>query len=962
MSSAEVYQLLLEIKADVAKAVQGLQQVEGAVDKGTKSMGGFQQAASMAAGVLLRDMVNGLNSAFSESLKLGGQVETLANSFEALSAASGGQMSSLEELRAATKGTVADIDLLRSANQAMLLGLPTEGFAELAGSAITLGHAMGIDAQYAVDSLTKGIGRQSKMILDNLGVVFDATEAYDWYAAKIGVNTNALDENAKKQAWMEYAIMQVTNKAKAMGDVTSETTIAQERWDATLKNLATSFGGLLAPLAQFAPIIEATLPAFSMLAVQVLPGIISGLGSAISQYGLVAVAQQALGSAVFSLSGLWTAAHGAMIAASNALKTSFLTNPVTLAIMAIITAVILLWQAWEHNWFGIRDILAGVVDWIMEKFGWLIDGLTAVWDAVNSLWNGISGFFGGIWDAINGAMEGSAEAMENGVGRMIGSVEGMIDTVPIVGDAMGGIRDLVLEMTGQTETYYKLWAEDQIRIIDETMAAEIAALDAGLATQLETLRTAYEEQTAARTEAFQNEYDAWVQHYLDQLPGKTLEGFEKVLAEYTKHFDSLLAEVQAGMQEQLDEVVRQRDAELKETTDKYAQMISETETFFDEMLGIYSANLEGIRDARKEDLRDLELTYLLQKEALEKSLSDHRISEEEFQEQMKALDQKYRDDREQISDDYRIQEIQAEIELEEKTKEIETRKAEEVQGITEKREAEINRINEEAAHKEDNIRKATKAQAEALELLKQIALEGIKRKEAEITEKYESDMSQIEQNYKQGQKEAYDKYEREKNEIVQNAENRRKQVMEESQNKIKASQDSFLGQMGKGWSETCNKIGSAWSGLCSSLGSTFQGAANWIGQQASNLWDSISQGAAGLWDALTGGSIWTDMLKEMKSQAKDYLGQTSEEFNKFNPEVEAGIQKLQDLTIQSKPTSSPNLTETKPTEKSSISISIPITVTGNTFSEELDVEEAFRKGGDILAQKLLSMGIGRVPP
>lgn len=42
-------------------------------------------------------------------------------------------------------------------------------------------------------------------------------------------------------------------------------------------------------------------------------------------------------------------------------------------------------------------------------------------------------------------------------------------------------------------------------------------------------------------------------------------------------------------------------------------------------------------------------------------------------------------------------------------------------------------------------------------------------------------------------------------------------------------------------------------------------------------------------------------------------------------------------------------------------IEVIINVTGNTFSNNMDVEEAFRRGGDILAQKLVSMGIGRVP-
>ena len=43
-------------------------------------------------------------------------------------------------------------------------------FAELAKTAISLGRALGVDAAFALESLSLGIGRQSKLILDNLGL------------------------------------------------------------------------------------------------------------------------------------------------------------------------------------------------------------------------------------------------------------------------------------------------------------------------------------------------------------------------------------------------------------------------------------------------------------------------------------------------------------------------------------------------------------------------------------------------------------------------------------------------------------------------------------------------------------------------------------------------------------------------------------------------------------------------
>ena len=183
------------------KSIDGqLKNMGRTVDSVTKSTGSMEkstsmlsQTMSMAAGMMIRDFVTGLAGTLREVTELGGKLQTLSVSFSKLTAASKTEVSTLAELRVATRGTVSDVDLLTAANQAMLLGLPTENLAEMMGAAMTLGDAMGIDAAFAVESLTKGVGRQSKMILDNLGIVFEATDAYTWYAEKIGATDTAID-------------------------------------------------------------------------------------------------------------------------------------------------------------------------------------------------------------------------------------------------------------------------------------------------------------------------------------------------------------------------------------------------------------------------------------------------------------------------------------------------------------------------------------------------------------------------------------------------------------------------------------------------------------------------------------------------------------------------------------------------------------------------------------------------
>lgn len=241
----------------------------------TKKTSMMRDALSMAAGIMLRDFCRSAAATITESVKLGAQLETLKNSFYALSRAAGGYVPSLEQLRKATKGMVSDTNLLKAANQAMMLGLPTEELDQLMINAIKLGNAMGIDATHAVESLSIGIGRQSRLVLDNLGVVFNAADAYEWYAQKLGVSTDKMDENTKKQAWMQYAIKKVNDRAIELGDNISETQMNQSKWNASIDNLKTSIGGALGPVNGFVSAMEPLTPMIGIMAAQLLPQLIS---------------------------------------------------------------------------------------------------------------------------------------------------------------------------------------------------------------------------------------------------------------------------------------------------------------------------------------------------------------------------------------------------------------------------------------------------------------------------------------------------------------------------------------------------------------------------------------------------------------------------------------------------------------------------------------------------------------
>jgi len=139
-------------------------------------------------------------------------VDGLRASFEKLMAEHHSN-TNIEQLRESTNYTVSDSKLLENANLGVMLGLPANELPELFEAAYKLGLAMGTQTTYAIDSLCRGIGRRSRLILDNIGIAFKAQEAYQWFASEHHKETKDLTETERTEAWQKYAVKLVTEKA-----------------------------------------------------------------------------------------------------------------------------------------------------------------------------------------------------------------------------------------------------------------------------------------------------------------------------------------------------------------------------------------------------------------------------------------------------------------------------------------------------------------------------------------------------------------------------------------------------------------------------------------------------------------------------------------------------------------------------------------------------------------------------
>lgn len=168
------------------------------------------------------------------------RLEGLAAGFETLQRSIGRlPTESIELLRRATQGLVSDTELYQKANQAVLLGVPTKLFEESAEAAVKLGRAMGIDAAFALESLSIGLGRQSRLYLDNLGIVVSATEAYRNFASQNNKLVSDLTESDKRLAFFNETSKQLKESLATLPPV-------QDTVGTKFRELTTTFGNLQA--------------------------------------------------------------------------------------------------------------------------------------------------------------------------------------------------------------------------------------------------------------------------------------------------------------------------------------------------------------------------------------------------------------------------------------------------------------------------------------------------------------------------------------------------------------------------------------------------------------------------------------------------------------------------------------------------------------------------------------------
>ena len=160
---------------------------------------GFVKLAELA-GSKLKELKDDMTEFISEGVEMAEQVDGVSHAFEQLDQ----HQKILDNLRKATKGTVNDMELMKAAVQAKDFRIPLEDLGKYLAFAQLKAQQTGQSVDYMTNSIVTGLGRKSKLILDNLGI---SASEIDEKVAETGDFMKAVAsivDNQMKQAGGNY--------------------------------------------------------------------------------------------------------------------------------------------------------------------------------------------------------------------------------------------------------------------------------------------------------------------------------------------------------------------------------------------------------------------------------------------------------------------------------------------------------------------------------------------------------------------------------------------------------------------------------------------------------------------------------------------------------------------------------------------------------------------------------------
>lgn len=233
-----------KLDAEIRKVTKDLYEQ----DKATKNLGNSTQGAVKQFGQLFTaiKLIIGaglLRQAVSTSLemaKLSGNVEGVKRAF---TRAFPDAQLLMSDLQRATHGTVTEFELMQRTLQATNLGVAVESLPVLFEFAAARAQQTGESVDYLVDSIVRGIGRKSILVLDNLGL--SATRLREQFNGASLASQSVADVTRGVAEIAKVELAKMGGYAETAATKVDQLSVSWKGLGQQISELATQDGGLI---------------------------------------------------------------------------------------------------------------------------------------------------------------------------------------------------------------------------------------------------------------------------------------------------------------------------------------------------------------------------------------------------------------------------------------------------------------------------------------------------------------------------------------------------------------------------------------------------------------------------------------------------------------------------------------------------------------------------------------------
>ena len=152
-----------------------------------------------------------------EMAKSGAALQDMEKAFDRMASRAGISRKALVYDVKQITNALTNKEIMQSANTLELLGVGMENLPKLTQIARAAAVAMGKDVGYMLESIATGTARQSRLWLDNLGIIISVEDANESYAKSLGKTAKELTDTEQRAAFLNAVLTKGDDIINAVG-------------------------------------------------------------------------------------------------------------------------------------------------------------------------------------------------------------------------------------------------------------------------------------------------------------------------------------------------------------------------------------------------------------------------------------------------------------------------------------------------------------------------------------------------------------------------------------------------------------------------------------------------------------------------------------------------------------------------------------------------------------------------